>query len=376
MRESEVNPFPAFPLHVTSHALVHTTRSIVGRCNERNRVGMILPCFLFLTETQETTSIPRNTHQEQTNYAGYAQDLRERLQSGLLSELTPYPQFVVWKYTVENNKLKKRPFNPKTNLPAKTNDPTTWASVEPSLKALATGRYNGIGFLFAEADPFTGTDLDACVAKDGSIAAWAEEIIASLSSYTEYSPSKLGVHILTRATLPGAGKKVGSIEQYSQGRFFTLTTHHVPGTPRTIAQRQAQQESLYTSLGGEEAPQQRSENTRGRGAGGGETLARRSPTRSDAEVVDKAQSARNGESFTALWQGDTTGYRSKSEADFTLVLRLLYWTSDDLAQTKRLFQQSGLYDPEKTDRMTGEHTYLDMTIYNALKKRRNPPQSR
>ncbi len=82
---------------------------------------MILPCFLFLTETQETTSIPRkiqtmqheqtprNTHQEQTNYAGYAQDLRERLQSGLLSELTPYPQFVVWKYTVENNKLKKLP---------------------------------------------------------------------------------------------------------------------------------------------------------------------------------------------------------------------------------------------------------------------------
>src|SRR5207302_10661701 len=115
---------------------------------------------------------------------------------------------------------------------------------------------------------------------------------------------------------------------------------------------------------------------RGGGAGGGETLVRRSPTRSDAEVVEKARSARNGESFTALWQGDSTGYRSKSEADFSLVLRLLYWTNDDVAQTKRLFQQSGLYDPEKTDRMTGEHSYLDVTIYNALKKRGNPPQRR
>src|SRR5437667_2113295 len=165
--------------------------------------------------------------QEQRTYAGNAQDLRERLQAGLLSELTPYPQFVVWKYTVEQGKLKKRPFHPRTNLPAKTNDPTTWTSIEPALKALATGRYNGIGFAFSESDPFTGTDLDACVGKDGSIAAWAQEIITSLSSYTEYSPSKLGVHLLTKASLPGTGRKIGHVEMYAAGRFFTLTTDHV-----------------------------------------------------------------------------------------------------------------------------------------------------
>ncbi len=96
------------------------------------------------------------------------------------------------------------------------------------------------------------------------------------------------------------------------------------------------------------------------------------PTRSDAEVLEKAQSARNRERFQALWNGDISGYKSKSEADFTLVLYLLYWTNDDLAQTKRLFQHSGLYDPEKTDRLTGEHSYLDVTIYNALKKRNKP----
>ncbi len=236
----------------------------------------------------------------------------------MLSELLPYSQFVVWKYTVEQGKLKKRPFDPRTHVPARTNDPTTWTSIEPALKALASGRYNGIGFVFSERDPFTGTDLDNCVGKDGSIAVWAQEIITSLSSCTEYSPSKLGVHILTQATLPGAGRKRGHVEMYAEGRFFTITTDHVPG----------------------------------------------------AEVLEKAQSARNRERFQALWQGNVTGYRSKSEADFTLALLLLYWTNDDLAQTKRLFQQSGLYDPEKTDRMTGEHTYLDMTIYNALKKRR------
>ena len=191
---------------------------------------------------------PRLRPQEQRDYQGYSQDLRERLQSGLLSELTPYPQFVVWKYTVEQGKLKKRPFNPRTHLPAKTNDPSTWTSLEPSLKALANGRYNGIGFVFAENDPFTGTDLDACVSKDGGIAAWAQEIITTLASYTEYSPSKLGVHILTQATLEGAGRKVGHLEMYSQERFFTLTTDQVPGTPTAIAVRQEAIEALYQRI--------------------------------------------------------------------------------------------------------------------------------
>src|SRR5438270_9388550 len=154
---------------------------------------------------------------EQRHSSGNAQDLRERFQSGVLSELTSYPQFVVWKYTVEQKKLKKRPFNPRTNLPAKTNDPSTWTDVHAALKALATGRYNGIGFVFSERDPFTGIDLDACVGKDGSIKTWAQEIITSLSSYTEYSPSKLGVHILTQATLPGAGRKIGQVEMYGEG---------------------------------------------------------------------------------------------------------------------------------------------------------------
>src|SRR5947207_12734032 len=185
---------------------------------------------------------------EQRHYAGYASDLRERFQSGLLSELLPYSQFVVWKYTLEQRKLKKRPFNPRTNVPARTNDPMTWTSIEPALKALATGRYNGIGFVFSERDPFTGTDLDACVSKDGTIAAWAQEIITSLSSYTEYSPSKLGVHILTQATLPGAGRKTGNIEMYSQERYFTHTVDHIPGTPTTIEHREAEQARLYTSL--------------------------------------------------------------------------------------------------------------------------------
>src|SRR5256714_10105830 len=309
-----------------------------------------------------TERTPRSTPQEQRSYARIAQDLRERLQSGLLSELTAYPQFVVWKYTLENKKLKKRPFNPKTHLPAKTNDPSTWTDVTVALKALATGRYNGIGFVFSETDPFTGIDLDACVAKDGTIAPWAQEIITTLSSYTEYSPSKLGVHILTQATLPGAGRKRGNIEMYATERFFTVSTDHIQGTPTTIAERQAEVNALFHQV----APlgvEREYQNTRV-GVGSGSALTELPPEAAHDPLLQQ------------LLIGDTTGFASASNADFVLVLKLLHWTGDNVALTRKLFVESGLYREDKTERKTGATTYLDMTINNAVKKRRNPPQKR
>ena len=77
-----------------------------------------------------------------------------------------------------------------------------------------------------------------------------------------------------------------------------------------------------------------------------------------------------------LLGGDITGYKSQSSADFVLVLKLLHWTGDNIKLTRQLFLESGLYREDKTERKTGATTYLDMTIHNALKKRRNPPMQR
>jgi len=76
-----------------------------------------------------------------------------------------------------------------------------------------------------------------------------------------------------------------------------------------------------------------------------------------------------------LLRGDSTGFSSQSSADFVLVLKLLHWTGDNVALTRQLFRESGLYR-DKTERKTGTTTYLDMTINNALRKRRNPPMRR
>lgn len=82
------------------------------------------------------------------------------------------------------------------------------------------------------------------------------------------------------------------------------------------------------------------------------------------------------EGDASLWTGSDKLVNSKSEADFVLVLMLLSRTQDNVERVKRLFRASGLFDPEKTDRLTGHDpkthrpiTYLEMSIYNALKKR-------
>jgi len=50
------------------------------------------------------------------------------------------------------------------------------------------------------------------------------------------------------------------------------------------------------------------------------------------------------------------------------VLKLLHWTGDNVALSRQLFRESGLYR-EKTERKTDATTYLDMSIHNALRKR-------
>jgi hypothetical protein len=74
----------------------------------------------------------------------YMAELREDLQSGLLKELTAYPQFVVWRYRFVEGTLKKPPFSPRTHYPAQVDNPRTWGTIRQALGALATGYFHGI----------------------------------------------------------------------------------------------------------------------------------------------------------------------------------------------------------------------------------------
>jgi putative DNA primase/helicase len=173
-------------------------------------------------------------------YSRYAEALAERFSHGILKELQAYNHFVVWKKTPENKKI---PFDPKSQVYARTDTPDTWGNLDQALKVLRTGKYQGIGFMFAQDDPFTGIDIDHCVS-NGIIAQEAQALVTDLQSYTEYSPSKTGLHILIQGTVPESRRKNG-MEIYSTGRYFTITTNHVKDTPTTIEHRQKVLEALY-----------------------------------------------------------------------------------------------------------------------------------
>jgi primase-polymerase (primpol)-like protein len=301
----------------------------------------------------------------QETASAYAAWLKERFETkGILRELAGYPNFIVWQYKEVNGQRKKPPVNPMTHRPASPADRSTWGTLETALSAVATGQYQGIGFMLSRS-PFSGIDLDHCI-REGRIEPWAKAIIETLDTYTEYSPSwnkaagTGGVHLLVEGK-PPASKKAGNIEVYGEKHYLTITTRHLQGTSATVNSRQEALDALYRNLTPPvvEKPFQ---NT----SGGAPALPRTElpPEAAHDPVLQK------------LLRGDTAGYASQSSADFVLILKLLHWTGDNIALTRQLFLESGLYRQDKTERKTGSTTYLDMTIANALKKRRNPPMQR
>jgi len=87
----------------------------------------------------------------------------------------------------------------------------------------------------------------------------------------------------------------------------------------------------------------------------------------DDDLLEKARTASNGEKFEQLWNGNTVGYDSHSEADMALCCLLAFWTGGDPMQMDHLFRQSGLHR-EKWDEVhyADGSTYGKKTIERAI----------
>ena len=148
-------------------------------------------------------------------------------------------QWVTWRYERDT----KVPYSPQTGRRASSTKPETWASYAVTVTAQESRGHSGIGFVFSVFDPFTGVDLDDCIDESGAIADWARQIVASLDSYTEVSPSGRGLKVWVEGTVP-TSVKTQQIEIYSERRYFTVTGQHLPDTPLTIRAAQAELTAL------------------------------------------------------------------------------------------------------------------------------------
>jgi len=262
-------------------------------------------------------------------------------------------QWVVWREEARKGRRTKVPYTP-AGRHARSNDAEFWCSFEEAVEAYQRDGYDGVGFVFAADDGLTGIDLDHCT-EEGELAPWAREIVKAIDSYTEWSPSGEGLHVILQGRLPPGGRRRGSVELYDELRYFTVTGEVLPGH-ETVEARQEALETLHRQIFGRKR-RRRPEKARRRSGDGLD----------EASILQRAMRAANGDRFARLFAGDCSGYDSQSEADFALCLLLAFWTGGDASQMDKLFRRSGLYR-EKWDEghYADGRTYGEGTIANAI----------
>ncbi len=87
------------------------------------------------------------------------------------------------------------------------------------------------------------------------------------------------------------------------------------------------------------------------------------PGEEDWALISKAKAAHNGERFSRLFDGDTEGYPSDSEADLALCRILAFWAQKDPVRIERLFNLSVL---GQRDKWRDRADYRQRTITAAL----------
>jgi primase-polymerase (primpol)-like protein len=95
------------------------------------------------------------------------------------------------------------------------------------------------------------------------------------------------------------------------------------------------------------------------------------------ELIKLALQSKNGKRFRRHhFEGDSTGYSSRSEADFAHLADLCFWTGGDKERMVRLFSISALYLPEKgmryVHRSAKRQSFITTAATTCPRRRRHP----
>lgn len=143
-------------------------------------------------------------------------------------ELKDLPIWVGFRFKPQKGKKpKKEPYNAVTGSHAQSNNPKTWCDFNTVISKAEALKFDAIGIGVVE--PYVVCDIDNSI-KDNEASALAKKIISAFQSYTEYSPSKTGFHIIGKGTIPKDRKLTTiDVEMYSKTRFLTITGDLVDG---------------------------------------------------------------------------------------------------------------------------------------------------
>lgn len=261
-------------------------------------------------------------------------------------ELQQLNQWVCWREeTLPNGRKTKVPYTPNGKSRADVSKPATWGTFAQACDGMREHNMTGVGLVLTEHDPYAGIDIDDKLENPATEEQLhvQQRILSAFDSYTERSVGarwvddkgrqRGGYHIIVRGVV-GDGRDREHVGVYSQDRYLTFTGEVVHAAP--IREQQALLNSLL-----EQMPLSNHTNT----------LVDLEGHLGDAQVVERASAAVNGQKFDALCNGrwQELGYPSQSEADFALVAMLAFYTRDN-NQVMRLFRMTALGRRDKAQR--------------------------
>jgi len=263
------------------------------------------------------------------------------------AEMRNYPQWVVWKFEeTDGGKPTKVPYSPRFRGHASVTNPATWGTFDEAVAAyeVAGGELAGIGFVLTRNDPFGFIDLDNAWQTDAhggykypdpqAIFDRQHKVFTEFNSFTEWSPSGTGLHVIVKTQPVANGRKRSAIEVYTQERFMTMTGNVY--REGDIEERGELYHTLWAQMGGPASIYRHEGNA--------------PETADDNTIIMRALEATNGDKFRTLLQGDWTDlYSSQSEADFAFVDIIAFYTQNR-EQIERLFLASPLGQRDKAKR--------------------------
>jgi len=286
----------------------------------------------------------------------------------------------VW-YTTKDGKKTKKPLS-------KVNEPNTWLTYEQAVSGTEWNNADGIGLMFAKNSSglaICGIDIDAHHVDTNPL---AKEIMQMFSdTYTEKSPSGKGYHILFFTELARLPDSTTYKSQYQQknstldvecyisgmtNRYFTFTGNQVSDndclTDKTDTLLQFLDKYMRKAPSSSVSSVDQLKLTEG---GGNIT-----PIIDINQRLQVAMRAKNGSLFTSLYNGDTSGYNSPSEAVQAFVDMLVFYFGEGGQElVKQVYMASGI----AVGKWGKRDTIIDSTIDNAFQRvseRYTPPQQR
>lgn len=297
------------------------------------------------------------------------------------SELKNIPNWILWcAEQRENSKGEKKstkiPYqaNPQyVGVEARSNDPSTWSTFPTAVKFYNSSNADGIGFVFSRNDNYIGIDIDKCVSyrsedvdrENPILSDFAKEIIDTLDSYTEFSVSGTGIHIIVKGSLPqticGTGRKSTkhNLEIYQHGRYFTMTGHKENSNYQIIDRTDEIAEIIDKYFDDSDL--------KGRVVNIAEYETDHFENLGNEQLWEKMFRSKKGDEIRALYNGHLMD-NDHSSSDMALCNHLAFFTGKSATRMDSMFRETSLYR-EKWDRITygdtGE-TYGERTIAKAI----------